>query len=254
MDRCYRISQTKDVTVYRLIASGTVEEKMYEKQVHKDGIRRAVMTNQGNATERFFDKKDLRKLFELAPAGECVMLAKFNDDIRGSSGLPTFLSAHDGVVGVSSHDEVYKRTIINLDDESGAHTPFSGTPARSTKVVGRSQRALSTKSFLNIAEVPQENEKENTPANGFAQPSSLQKKLPQKLEEITNKTLSSAVDESEKQSLPLATKESTPDVQLYDSMDLALISLAEQKLRGDEKLALLQQIALLGRELDWLHD
>jgi hypothetical protein len=30
VDRCYRISQTKEVHVYRLIAAGTVEEKMYE--------------------------------------------------------------------------------------------------------------------------------------------------------------------------------------------------------------------------------
>lgn len=40
VDRCYRIGQTKPVQVFRLITAGTVEEKMYEKQVHKDGIRR----------------------------------------------------------------------------------------------------------------------------------------------------------------------------------------------------------------------
>lgn len=33
VDRCYRIGQTKEVVVFRLIAAGTVEEKMYEKQV-----------------------------------------------------------------------------------------------------------------------------------------------------------------------------------------------------------------------------
>ncbi len=32
IDRCYRIGQSKNVTVYRMITSGTVEEKMYEKQ------------------------------------------------------------------------------------------------------------------------------------------------------------------------------------------------------------------------------
>jgi SNF2 family DNA or RNA helicase len=32
VDRCYRIGQSKNVTVYRMITSGTVEEKMYEKQ------------------------------------------------------------------------------------------------------------------------------------------------------------------------------------------------------------------------------
>lgn len=33
VDRCYRIGQTKEVTVFRFITAGTVEEKMYEKQV-----------------------------------------------------------------------------------------------------------------------------------------------------------------------------------------------------------------------------
>lgn len=35
VDRCYRIGQTKEVTVYRFITAGTVEEKMYEKQVRR---------------------------------------------------------------------------------------------------------------------------------------------------------------------------------------------------------------------------
>ncbi|CAB1110859.1 unnamed protein product [Ectocarpus sp. CCAP 1310/34] len=33
VDRAYRIGQKRDVIVYRMIAAGTVEEKMYEKQV-----------------------------------------------------------------------------------------------------------------------------------------------------------------------------------------------------------------------------
>lgn len=34
VDRAYRIGQTKDVLVYRLMTSGTVEEKIYRKQVN----------------------------------------------------------------------------------------------------------------------------------------------------------------------------------------------------------------------------
>lgn len=37
VDRAYRIGQTKDVLVYRLMTCGTVEEKIYRKQV-KDFI------------------------------------------------------------------------------------------------------------------------------------------------------------------------------------------------------------------------
>ena len=39
VDRAYRIGQKKDVVVYRMIMASSVEEKMYEKQVFKDGLR-----------------------------------------------------------------------------------------------------------------------------------------------------------------------------------------------------------------------
>lgn len=41
VDRAYRIGQTRDVVVYRLITCGTVEEKAYRKQVFKGGLARA---------------------------------------------------------------------------------------------------------------------------------------------------------------------------------------------------------------------
>lgn len=40
VDRAYRIGQTRDVVVYRLITCGTVEEKIYRKQVFKAGLSR----------------------------------------------------------------------------------------------------------------------------------------------------------------------------------------------------------------------
>ena len=40
VDRSYRIGQTKPVIVYRLLTSGTIEEKIYRKQVFKDSITR----------------------------------------------------------------------------------------------------------------------------------------------------------------------------------------------------------------------
>jgi SNF2 family DNA or RNA helicase len=40
VDRVYRIGQEENVVVYRLITCGTVEEKMYRKQVFKDSLIR----------------------------------------------------------------------------------------------------------------------------------------------------------------------------------------------------------------------
>jgi SNF2 family DNA or RNA helicase len=39
VDRAYRIGQSRDVVVYRLVTCGTVEEKIYRKQVGPAGGR-----------------------------------------------------------------------------------------------------------------------------------------------------------------------------------------------------------------------
>lgn len=49
VDRAYRIGQKRDVVVYRLITSGTVEEKIYRRQVHKRGLANVSM-NETNPT------------------------------------------------------------------------------------------------------------------------------------------------------------------------------------------------------------
>ena len=38
-DRCYRYGQTKQVSVYRLIAQGTVEELVYMRQLYKQALQ-----------------------------------------------------------------------------------------------------------------------------------------------------------------------------------------------------------------------
>jgi superfamily II DNA/RNA helicase len=78
VDRCYRIGQTKPVTVYRLVAAGTVEERMYEKQVHKVGIKNQVL--EGGGETRYFDNNDLSKLFSLGERGECRLITRDKEE------------------------------------------------------------------------------------------------------------------------------------------------------------------------------
>lgn len=42
MDRVHRIGQTKQVTVYRLVCQGTVEEKILERAAYKHSIQKTV--------------------------------------------------------------------------------------------------------------------------------------------------------------------------------------------------------------------
>jgi hypothetical protein len=159
VDRCYRIGQKKPVTVYRLITSGTVEEKRYEKQIHKDGLRRTILTSTGNDTAKYFTKEELlrRQVFVLGEEGHCEFLKKLTQ--RGFNSLedidPDAIFS-DGVVGQSSHDIVYSLPENwDKDEESlDAPAPFSSPSTKGTwyetknekikqkMVVGRSQRVL----------------------------------------------------------------------------------------------------------------
>jgi len=62
-DRAHRIGQEKSVFVYKLIAAGTVEEKIHALQMRKAELARAVMEGGSSATLNF-GEDELEALFE----------------------------------------------------------------------------------------------------------------------------------------------------------------------------------------------
>ncbi|XP_065352951.1 DNA excision repair protein ERCC-6-like [Cloeon dipterum] len=62
-ERAWRIGQKSQVTVYRLITSGTIEEKIYHRQVFKQFLTNKVLKNPKQ--RRFFKSNDLFELFTL---------------------------------------------------------------------------------------------------------------------------------------------------------------------------------------------
>ncbi|RWS26447.1 DNA excision repair protein ERCC-6-like protein [Leptotrombidium deliense] len=65
IDRAYRIGQQREVIVYRLITCGTVEEKIYQRQIFKDSITKQTIGAENDPT-RYFSNADLRQLFQFS--------------------------------------------------------------------------------------------------------------------------------------------------------------------------------------------
>ena len=88
VDRAYRIGQEKDVVVYRLITCGTVEEKIYRKQVYKGGISRAGMDD-GNHYRYFSHEVQRAPSWHLTPftsdEGILRLLKPGSGEARGQS-------------------------------------------------------------------------------------------------------------------------------------------------------------------------
>jgi len=62
-ERAWRFGQEREVTVYRMICAGTIEEKIYQRQIFKTALSNSVLQN--SKQRRLFTNKDLKDLFSL---------------------------------------------------------------------------------------------------------------------------------------------------------------------------------------------
>ncbi|KAF9681810.1 hypothetical protein SADUNF_Sadunf05G0041300 [Salix dunnii] len=116
VDRAYRIGQKKDVVVYRLMTCGTVEEKIYRKQIFKGGLFRTATENKEQM--RYFSQQDLCELFSLPKQGFDISLTQqqLHEEHDSQHKMDEFLESHvkfletQGIAGVSHHSLLFSKT------------------------------------------------------------------------------------------------------------------------------------------------
>jgi DNA excision repair protein ERCC-6 len=77
-ERAWRLGQTKDVVVYRLMMAGTIEEKIYHRQIYKQFLTNKILHDPSSGgggggvgkSKRFFDSNSLHDLFTLSDERE----------------------------------------------------------------------------------------------------------------------------------------------------------------------------------------
>lgn len=105
VDRAFRIGQKRNVVVFRFIMASSIEEKMYEKQVFKDGLR--VVTESGNSS-RYFSNNETKDLFTLGPAEKSLVMERLWEKNNNSlKSVDDTYGEVPGILGFSRHDQLY---------------------------------------------------------------------------------------------------------------------------------------------------
>lgn len=122
VDRAYRIGQQKNVIVYRLITCGTVEEKIYRRQIFKDSITKQATCS--SDPYRYFSKQELRELFTFDcpfQSATQVQLSQLHSDQRHSDveldAHINFLHSLD-IFGISDHDLMFSKDIEDSTEDT----------------------------------------------------------------------------------------------------------------------------------------
>ena len=125
-ERVWRIGQTQQVTIYRLMLSGTIEEKMYHRQIFKQYLSHKIL--QDPRQRRFFKYNSFRELFTL-------------DDHHAEEATETSALFRDGKIDVP----VLPASSPEAHASSSSQAPMAAAPAKARKAVARAMQRLKSK-------------------------------------------------------------------------------------------------------------
>ncbi|KAF5103223.1 hypothetical protein D0Z03_000267 [Geotrichum reessii] len=133
MDRAHRMGQTKQVTVYRLLVKGTIEERMRDRAKQKMQVQKVVMEGGGGESVDFKEKPGREVAYWLldddATADAIISKNSANNGGKSKKRNVTATSGPDGSINNSANnlELMYHEGEGNFDESSqapsGANTP-----------------------------------------------------------------------------------------------------------------------------------
>ncbi|CAB4031333.1 DNA excision repair ERCC-6-like, partial [Paramuricea clavata] len=166
VDRAYRIGQKNTVVVYRLITCGSLEEKIYRKQVFKQAITKQT-TGSSNNPFRYFTRHELRELFVLdnhRSSKTQIQLEKMHSASRITDTLldehVAFLYSTD-IFGISDHDLLFTKEAVATEEELSAASEMSDVIQAKVRRAADIMRAESSQATGRVNLPPTENRKKS---------------------------------------------------------------------------------------------
>lgn len=124
-ERAWRIGQKQQVTIYRLLTAGTIEEKIYHRQIFKQFLTNRVLKDPKQ--RRFFKSNDIYELFTLAdPDGgqgteTSAIFAGTGSDVKAPKKPDRPKPSHK--VNHSSHAHKHSSANFSNTGTDSTHTP-----------------------------------------------------------------------------------------------------------------------------------
>ncbi|XP_076331442.1 DNA excision repair protein ERCC-6-like isoform X2 [Tachypleus tridentatus] len=169
VDRVYRIGQRSSVVIYRLITCGTVEEKIYRRQIFKDSITRQT-TGGSKDPHRYFTRQELRELFILDNPRHSSTQLQLQEMHAHQRVTDTQLDSHIAflysldIFGISDHDCMFSHENTKPEDDDDQDDGRIGEEFIKQKVE-MAQQLVHIESSQVL--------KENTEAKRYARPLSV---------------------------------------------------------------------------------
>ncbi|OIW29385.1 INO80-like protein [Coniochaeta ligniaria NRRL 30616] len=170
MDRAHRLGQTRQVTVYRLITRGTIEERIRKRAMQKEEVQRVVIQGGGSSASgggvdfsgrRAPENRNRDIALWLADDEQAELIERREKELLESGEYDKLTKKKGGKrkrteAAEKSLDEMYHEGEGNFDDNkaSGTATPIVApdVPAGKRGRTGGGKKAKTTKQRLAIAD------------------------------------------------------------------------------------------------------
>jgi DNA excision repair protein ERCC-6 len=110
-ERAWRLGQKKEVLIYRLVIGGSIEEKIYHRQIFKQLLTDKILKDPNQ--KRFFKNSELHDLFTLSDFEEGNSGTLFKQAKKGGDDLGNITK----IAGVSKLETYKEQTISETEDD-----------------------------------------------------------------------------------------------------------------------------------------